>query len=956
MTPTSDPRTFLGWDAPALPAAAALLADAYAQGDALAADGVVVALPGARAGRRLKELLVAEAERRRLRLVPPQVTTVGALPELLYSPAEPLADAQLARRVWLRQLRALAAAELAVLFPHLPPPTDLRRWFALADEVSQLHGLVGAAGRRFEDVAAACEAGLLYDDSVRWRVLARVQAGYAETLASLGRTDRDLARLAALEAPPAALDCAVWVVGVAEMPAVLRSLLARARPLELRVLVHAPSSLAHVFDELGCVRPQAWLAADVPLRDDQLEIVGHPSNQAVAAVRALSALGGAFAADEIVIGVPDPEVVPYLEQQLATAGVGARYAGGLPLERTSPFRLLSALADVLRDGSAESVAALARHPAFGEWLRRRRWQVPHPGAAAFRESDGWLMQLDAFLCERLPPSVTTELGGAGGRGRSVVEALRAALLSDALLGGLAGTRPLAQWLPRVLELMLELYGEGARSRDVPAERRLLGVAQALRNAAVAHARVPAELDEACDVATAIGVLLDELRGEPLPPEADDAAIELLGWLELHLDDSPMAVLTGMNEPFVPEAINAHAFLPNALRARLGIEDNDRRYARDAYQFTAMLHSRRVHAVAGRRTLLGDPQRPSRLLLATSGEPLARRVRAFLAADDSPLRAASGAAGGATRFRLPPERVITLPSVPDSFRVTELGDLLCDPYGWALDRVMDGDVVDDSARELDPLRFGSLAHAVLERFGRSVAAASHDEAAIAAYLDQELDALVAAQFGATLPAVRLQVEQLRLRLRAFARAQAAWLLDGWQTVAVECGTPEGGVPFDVDGEPVRLRGRIDRIDWHAGRREWAVFDYKTGERGEGPDEVHRKKDAWLSLQLPLYRELLPHVVDGDARPVCVHAPDAAVRLGFILLCGDPGQCRIELAEWTAAELEHAREAAREAVRTARANCFVFPGLDSDWLSDDMAALLGRGRLVVEDEELELEVLS
>src|SRR5690606_25832727 len=154
VTPTSDLRTFLGWDTPALPAAAALLADACTRDDTLDAGGVVVALPGARAGRRQKELLVAEAGRRRLRLVPPQVTTVGPWPELRHVPALPLADVQRARRVWLRQLRALAPESLALLFPHAPAPDDVRGWLALADEVAHVHGLVGGAGRRFEDVVA----------------------------------------------------------------------------------------------------------------------------------------------------------------------------------------------------------------------------------------------------------------------------------------------------------------------------------------------------------------------------------------------------------------------------------------------------------------------------------------------------------------------------------------------------------------------------------------------------------------------------------------------------------------------------------------------------------------------------------------------------------------------------------------------------------------------------------
>jgi ATP-dependent helicase/nuclease subunit B len=555
----------------------------------------------------------------------------------------------------------------------------------------------------------------------------------------------------------------------------------------LRILVHAPEDMADAFDELGCVRPEHWLRAEIELTDEQLAIVGHPSAQAREAAVAVARLDGAYAADEVVVGVPDEEVVPALEREFAsagvatrymagegderapefrmlTAGVPARYAAGVPMERTSPFRLLQAIADVLRDHSYESVAALARHPAFGDWLCRRRWQVDHPGAAAFRESDGWLAQLDTFLCERSPHTITGELGGAGGRGRAVAEALRTALLGDAMLGGLHGTRPLREWMPRLLALVLEIYGERALHRHIRDEQRLLAFAQKLREIATSFERVPSDLDETCDAATAIQVVIDGVAGEASPPDADDIAIELLGWLELHLDDAPVAILTGMNEPFVPEAVNADAFLPNALRSRLGMEDNDRRHARDAYQLTAMLHSRRVHVIAGRRTLLGDPLRPSRLLLATSGTTLARRVRTYLddagsavtttpgeATHDAPAHDApthdtrapvAATVVGASRFALPPERVISLPVVPTSLRVTGFGAVLKDPYAWALDNAIGGDVVDDAQRELDPLRFGTLAHRVLEMFGKTTAAASADVDVVADALDACLDEYVA----------------------------------------------------------------------------------------------------------------------------------------------------------------------------------------------------------------------
>ena len=48
--------------------------------------------------------------------------------------------------------------------------------------------------------------------------------------------------------------------------------------------------------------------------------------------------------------------------------------------------------------------------------------------------------------------------------------------------------------------------------------------------------------------------------------------------------------------------------------------------------------------------------------------------------------------------------------------------------------------------------------------------------------------------------------------------------------------------------MRLRGRIDRIDYHAGRGEWAVFDYKSGELSKS--EL-KKKLLDSDFQLPLY---------------------------------------------------------------------------------------------------------
>ena len=77
---------------------------------------------------------------------------------------------------------------------------------------------------------------------------------------------------------------------------------------------------------------------------------------------------------------------------------------------------------------------------------------------------------------------------------------------------------------------------------------------------------------------------------------------------------------------MPASRNVDLFLPNALRAHLGLPDNARRYARDAYTLAVASATRaRIDWIVGRRTAEDDPLIPSRLLFATDGPTAARRA-------------------------------------------------------------------------------------------------------------------------------------------------------------------------------------------------------------------------------------------------------------------------------------------------------------------------------------------
>ncbi|MDT8436228.1 MAG: PD-(D/E)XK nuclease family protein [Gemmatimonadota bacterium] len=945
-------REFLSWDEPLLPAAARRLAAESGRGGRIDAGALIVALPGARAGRRLLELLAGEAERTGRFLVPPRIVTAGALPERLYEPARPLASDALCRHAWIRVLREAPAAETAAVFPHLPERDDLAGLHELARILLRARREVGWAGLDLDAVAARLGAGAAdgRDDRRRWNALAGMERRWRAVLERAGRVDRDDARRRALAAPTG--DTAggavggVWLLGVAELPPAVGGLLERL-DVPVRALVHAPPELADAFDPLGCIRPAAWHDAEVPLDDGVLAVCDRPSDQADEVVRSLAALAEDRAPEEITIGVLDEDLVPYIRQRLDACGIPARHAPGTPLPTTGPWRLLAALADYLDGRTWPAAAALLRHPDAAAWIDA----VDAPRVA------------DEFFERHVPARVA--LGALQGRRAEALDRLLGALEERADLARLAGSRALSAWMPALLAPLREAYAAAARAPRAEPNRVALEACVTLRDAADELHALPPEADPDCGAHIALRLLLAECTGETVPPAADAEAVELVGWLEAHLDDAPILLLAGANEPHLPESVRGDPLLPDSLRSRLGIEDDARRRARDAYRLRAILASRpAVRVIAGRRGAEGDPLRPSRLLFAADGPTAARRVLRFAgsgvdaatppggaAAATPPVEAGTHAAPGDDEFRLPPETEIEAPPLPVPFPVTHFRKFLADPYQWALEVGLGLRDASDEARELDGGSLGSVAHAVLAAFGSGREAASTEPPEIAGRLDVLLDAEARRRFGpGAAGAVAVQVEQLRQRLHAFARWQAEWAAAGWRIVAVEASTPPGGVPLEVDGTPFPLAGRIDRIDRNEKTGEWAVLDYKTGDGAGGPGPDHYKSSSrtrtatWTNLQLPLYRHILPRIEGLADVPGGPPGPGDDVRLGYVLLPREIAQVGAAIADWDDAMLADALEAARAAVRHLRTDrTFAFARSPALRPHDPFARLYGAGVL-------------
>ncbi|MBI1371047.1 MAG: hypothetical protein GC162_20640 [Planctomycetes bacterium] len=920
-------REFLGWDAACLPAAASwLLRHLGPQ-----MRDVTVALPGSRAGRRLLELLVESAAATRTIFTPPRLITAGQIIDHLYPPPMNPAGDVARRLAWSRALIRTDVDILHDLVPELPDDVH-----ALAGELDQLYETVAANGLDFAAVADRAASLPDFREGERWAALAAIQSHYFDELQRVKLVDLQAHRAAAVRTGKPRDGGPLVLIALADLNTLQRRAIEAVADRAI-ALIHAPPDRTDDFDVLGCLRIDVWHEVKVNLPDALIEVVDRPADQAAAVVCHLADLDPPVSADQITIGVCDDEVGPHLEQRLKAHGAAARSAGGVEVARTSPLRFLAALADWLEHRRYTDFATLLRHPDVEDYLRDQ---------LAAEGIDDWLTLMDDYYNRYLQVRLTGRWLGeesTAARLKSVYDAVHVGLLAD-----LSDTpHPLRQWAAPLAQLMIRLYGRHPLDRGVESHRLIIEACQRVREVLDEMLELPADLDEPVTIARALRMLIAHaVLREPIAPEADEAAIELLGPLELQLDDAAVLIITGFNEGRLPASVNADRFLPDAMRRHLGLIDNRRRYARDAYALSAMLASRRrMHLIAGRRGAQGDPLLPSRLMFACDDADLPRRVGLFHHASAARLVSAPVSPHGvASAFKVPPPPD-PLAEPITSLSVTAFRAYIACPYRFYLGHVLGLTTLDDQIEELDGGAFGSLAHEVLSEFGRGPAAHAVDAKVIAKSLDKLLDRAAAHLVGVeALPAVRVQVEQLRSRLHAFAAWQAEWASEGWRiaTKHVEHAVRrEHGVSINVDDKPMGLTGRIDRVDVHERTGEVVVFDYKTGDVGDDPEKAHRKKSGeWIDLQLPLYRYLAASM-----------GYRGAVRLGYILLPKSEHLVRAAIAEWTDDDLRHADETARDIIRAIRDEVFWPPS--EGIVFDDFAAICGVEQFIAAGDEAEGE---
>lgn len=909
----------LPWDRPLLARAVDWLAQDWAGAGPLDLTGLLVVVPTRQSGRRLREALAARAALHQQAVFPPRVVLPETLATLGAAPGIP-ASRQASQLAWITVLRTLSLDGFRAVFPLDPPGRDFAWARRLADQFMKLQASLAEAGLRMAGVNA--RAGGDFPERGRWAQLARLEQRYDEALAACHWQDPQAAKLAFASAPSLPPGIKKIIVLATPDPLPLSTLIlqryAEHTPVQIAVYGPADEPVEALFDEWGRPRPEAWTARALawPDFEERVRLCADPAEQAEQIV----ALAQRYARPEgmLAIGVADPEVLAPLENGLSRSGIPGFNPEGRPRKRDGLYALLVLLADFARTDEFSGAAALLRCPDVLDWLGQHAGPDFSPARL--------LKELDQLQAGHLPPTLA-----AARRSAARFPAAAGAL---AALAALRDTLTQGDFPANALTALAAMF-----------ENRRMDPAAPLAESAEAWLKVTGEGELARVVdpnlttteswELALAQLAESTRFDPKPA----GALELNGWLELLWEDAPHLVVAGVNDGLVPDAVAGDAFLPEALRSRLGLKTNAVRFARDAYLLAALVAMRtatgRLDLLVGKTSAAGDPLRPSRLLLRCADDELPRRV-GFLFRPVETTRASLPW----TRAWLLRPRVVPPPA---KLSVTALRDYLACPFRFYLKHVLRMETVDPMKAELDARDFGTLLHAALQVLGEDEKLRDcGDEAVLRDALLAGFERGVRARYGAelTLPLV-VQFESARQRLRKAAEVQARECTAGWRIERVEWS-------FALALGGLEVRGKIDRIDRHADGRV-RVLDYKTSDAPATPAAAHLgpvtaeettpawarvtvagRPRAWRDLQLPLYR----HALAEEFGP--------AVECGYFNLPKAAGETAVSLWEDCTPELQAAAvECAREVARAVKAGKYWPPAEPGPRQDQEWAALLHHG---------------
>jgi ATP-dependent helicase/nuclease subunit B len=308
------------------------------------------------------------------------------------------------------------------------------------------------------------------------------------------------------------------------------------------------------------------------------------------------------------------------------------------------------------------------------------------------------------------------------------------------------------------------------------------------------------------------------------PEREAEERPVSGWLELPWERAPHLVVLGLPDSKVPGNDGTDAFLTASLCRQLGLYGPDETAAFHAFRLRLIMESRRdwgkLDILLPDRGLDDDPELPSRFLFLSGEAGILDRVDLLLGERPSTESAIAADFGGN----------LAIPGQPplERISVTDFSAYLYSPFHYLVERGLGWIPPRELPLELDALRFGKLAHSVVEKLnGSEEGMQLSSKADIDSFMNDQLSMVIGLEFGEKLSVpVMIQANSMRERLRAAAGVISTERMAGWKPLKAEWKFTDE-IDFRIDG--VLLSGVIDLVERNEESGLYRVVDYKTSDR-------------------------------------------------------------------------------------------------------------------------------
>jgi double-strand break repair protein AddB len=583
---------------------------------------------------------------------------------------------------------------------------------------------------------------------------------------------------------------------------------------------------------------------DLPVALADVTLVEAKSPRAEAEAIALRLRQAAERQETAILITPDRSLTRRVEAALDRWGLVPDDSAGTPLGQTPPGRLLRQVANAMAaQVTSADLLAMLKHPLVGgadrgphlRWTRElelsvRRYGPAFPTAAA----------LETWAAKREEPGLLDWATWIGG----IIAELNAA--TEGPLADLAQRHKAAA---ETLAVGSRATGSGALWEEKAGRKAYSVMARLWSEAEAGGTVTPTDFAR---------LVTNVISGEEVRDrDAGHPNILFRGTLEARVQSADLVILGGLNDGIWPPAPGADPWLNRALRARVGLLLPERQIGLSAHDFQ--------QAVAAKEVWITRPIRSDDAETVPS-RWVNRLVNLVTGLDGGAALLSEARARGdkwlahSTSIEVPTETVASSPRPaprppvgkrPRELSVTDIRNLIRDPYAVYARRVLGLRPLDPLTPSADAAMRGTILHAALEaaiKPGEEIPDRDGLLRIAAEVLERECP----------WPGIR------SLWLGRLARI-ADWFLD------TEALRREVALPAEVEawGEVViealgiRIKAKADRIDVTPDGAA-VIYDYKTGTPPSEKAQLHFDK------QLMIEAAMLERGGFADTLPRRVHA--------------------------------------------------------------------------------------